>query len=84
MKRPLIAAVALSAALCTAAFAQTQFHVSKQERGGRTLSSVTRLDDTSRVEELARMLAGSVTDASLRAAAELLEAAAASATQPTS
>lgn len=67
-----------------AAFAQTQFHVSKQERGGRTLSSVTRLDDTSRVEELARMLAGSVTDASLRAAAELLEAAAASATQPTS
>ncbi len=67
-----------------AAFADTQYHVSKREQGGRTLSGVTRLDREARVRELARMLSGNVTDASLRAAEELLIAAAKSAAQPTS
>lgn len=67
-----------------AAFADTQYHVSKQERAGRTLSGVVRLDAEGRVRELARMLSGSTSDASLNAARELLEAAADSAVQPTS
>ncbi len=59
-----------------AAFAHVQYHVSKQERGGRTLTSVARLDEAGRRDELARMLAGKSSEASLRAAAELLEQAA--------
>ncbi len=55
-----------------AAWADTQYHVSKQEVGGRTLTRVTLLEGESRVEEIARMLAGAVTDNSRRAAQELL------------
>lgn len=66
-----------------AAFADTQYHVSKEERGGRTLSGVSRLDRAGRVHELARMLSGTATAASLTAAEELLVAAAESAAQPT-
>lgn len=59
-----------------AAFAHVQFQVSKGEADGRTLSAVSRLTAAERVAELARMLSGSATDASLRAAEELLAAAA--------
>lgn len=58
-----------------AAFAHVQFQVSKKETEGRTLSAVRRLSADERVAELARMLSGSTTDASLRAAEELLTAA---------
>lgn len=59
-----------------AAFAHVQFQVSKRESEGRTLSAVRRLDREERIAELARMLSGSTTEASLRAAEELLAAAA--------
>ncbi len=55
-----------------AAWADTQYHVSKQELGGRTLTRVTLLEGEARVDEIARMLAGAVTDNSRRAARELL------------
>lgn len=41
-----------------AAFADTQLKVTKSSDGSVTSSSVVRLDDNSRVEELARMLSG--------------------------
>ena len=41
-----------------AAAASTHFHIEKSIRGSRTVTTVARLADTDRVEELARMLAG--------------------------
>jgi DNA repair protein RecN (Recombination protein N) len=58
-----------------AAFAQAQYHVEKHERDGRTVTTVERLTGAERVSELARMLSGSVTEASLTAATELLSGA---------
>ena len=55
-----------------AAFADSHFVVSKDLAGARTVTSVTRLGDAERPHELARMLSGSVTQASLEHAAELL------------
>jgi di/tricarboxylate transporter len=60
-----------------AAYAHAHFAVTKEDRGGRTVTRVARLDDEQREAELARMLSGAVTDASLRNARELLAAAAA-------
>ncbi len=58
-----------------AARAQTHFRVSKKTTGeGQTLTRVESLDVPERVEELARMLAGStVTDAARAAARHLME-----------
>lgn len=59
-----------------AAFADTQLQVSKDADGGYTSSSVTALDDTERVAELARMLSGLGDSATgLAHARELLELA---------
>lgn len=58
-----------------AAFADTHFVVSKGVQDGRTVTTVERLDDSKRPAELARMLSGSVTAASLEHAAELLDGA---------
>lgn len=60
-----------------AAFAHEQYLVSKEEQDGRTVSSVRRLDGTERAAELARMLSGNTSEASLRAATEMLESASA-------
>ena len=58
-----------------AAFADAQFYVAKQESGGRTVTRVTRLRDSERELELARMLSGSASDAALANAKELLSEA---------
>ncbi len=58
-----------------AAFADAQYSVSKVEAGQRTVTRVARLDREARLQELARMLSGGVTEASLRHAEELLELA---------
>jgi DNA repair protein RecN (Recombination protein N) len=59
-----------------AAFADSHFHVEKAVEGARTVTRVTKLSRTERIEELARITAGaSVTDAARRAAEELLLAA---------
>ena len=58
-----------------AAFADAQFSVYKEEERGRTLVRVARLDRAEREQELARMLFGTVTKASLGAARELLSEA---------
>ena len=59
-----------------AAYADAHFVVSKAEEGGRTLTTVRPVTGRERVEELARMLSGTVTDASLSHAEELLSEAA--------
>jgi DNA repair protein RecN (Recombination protein N) len=56
-----------------AACAHQHLRVSKVRRANRTLSQVTPLDDEMRVAELARMLGGSTSAASLAHARELLQ-----------
>ena len=59
-----------------AAFAHHHFVVAKDDDGNVTSSSVTRLAESDRVDELARMLAGQEESASAQAhARELLELA---------
>ena len=59
-----------------AALADTHFRISKEERDGRTFTTVTPLDRDGRVRELARLHGGDiVTDTALRAAEEQLVAA---------
>ncbi|MDD5307361.1 MAG: DNA repair protein RecN [Deltaproteobacteria bacterium] len=56
-----------------AALADAHFRVSKDSRGGRTVTVVTRLERNERVEELARMLGGErITKKTHEAAEELL------------
>lgn len=58
-----------------AAAGRTHFSIEKRVRGSRTVTSVRRLDDTGRVEELARMIGGADAGDQARASArELLEA----------
>jgi DNA repair protein RecN (Recombination protein N) len=58
-----------------AALADTQFVVDKAEAKGRTTSSVRRLKDSERIDEIARMIGGvKVGDAAKRAAEEMLRA----------
>jgi DNA repair protein RecN (Recombination protein N) len=57
-----------------AKYAERHLLVTKSVRGSRTTSSIRTLDDTERVEELARMTSGAtVTKASLAHAREMLE-----------
>jgi DNA repair protein RecN (Recombination protein N) len=57
-----------------AAFATTHYVASKSVKDGRTQSAVTKVDGAdSRQREIARMLSGHITDASLKHAEELLE-----------
>jgi DNA repair protein RecN (Recombination protein N) len=57
-----------------AALGTAQFRIAKAVRAGRTLTSVERLDEAARVEELARMMGGAtVTAAGREGARELLE-----------
>lgn len=55
-----------------AAFADAQYFVEKRSKDDRTVTRVHRLEPHEREQELARMLSGSVTDASLRNARELV------------
>jgi len=56
-----------------AAYADTHFQIEKQVARGRTRTTVTRLDDRGRVEELSRMLGGeAITDGLRRSAREML------------
>ncbi len=56
-----------------AAYADTHFEIEKRVDGGRTRTSVLRLGDDGRVEELARMLGGeAITDGLRRSAREML------------
>ena len=55
-----------------AAAAATHFHIEKTVRGARTSTSVTRLSDDARVEELARMIGGGAVGEPARAAAREL------------
>jgi DNA repair protein RecN (Recombination protein N) len=52
----------------------SHYQVSKEEKGGRTITSVAKLDHKERVEELARMLGGSkITETTLKHAREMIE-----------
>ena len=56
-----------------AAYADSHFQIEKRVDGGRTQTSVVRLDESGRVEELSRMLGGTaVTDAIRASAREML------------
>jgi DNA repair protein RecN (Recombination protein N) len=57
-----------------AAFANQHFLIEKQEKGGRTKTSVRLLNDDERTEEIARMLSGAkLTETSIRHAEQLLK-----------
>jgi DNA repair protein RecN (Recombination protein N) len=57
-----------------AAFADHHFRVEKLVEGGRTRTSVTRLDGEERVKEMARMLGGvKITEKTMEHAREMLE-----------
>ena len=56
-----------------AAIADAHFYVEKQEKQGRTVSKVHRLEPHERELELACMLSGSSSDAALANARELLQ-----------
>src|SRR6478736_6516080 len=60
---------------CVAARAAGHFRVHKLESGGRTRTEVERLSQTSRVDELMRMLSGSRTENARRLAMDLVNAA---------
>lgn len=62
-----------------AAFADAHYKVEKVEVDGRTVTRLHRLEGDERTSELARLLSGTLTDASLRHASELLERAQAAA-----
>jgi DNA repair protein RecN (Recombination protein N) len=56
-----------------AARATTQFRIEKEIRGDRTVTTVARLDDNGRVDEIARMMGGaSITDSVRASAGELI------------
>jgi DNA repair protein RecN (Recombination protein N) len=58
-----------------AAYADVHFLIEKRVERGRTRTTVARLDDLARVEELARMLGGAqITDTLRRSAREMLKA----------
>ncbi len=58
-----------------AALADTHFLISKQERSGRTYTSVTALDLDGRKHELARIIGGTnITENTLKSAGEMLQA----------
>jgi len=58
-----------------ASFADQHFLIEKSEAGGRTKTSVRRLDSAERRQEVARMLSGAkVTEASLKNAEQMLKA----------
>jgi DNA repair protein RecN (Recombination protein N) len=60
-----------------AARASTQFRIEKDVRRNRTVTSVSRLDESARVEEVARMIGGATVTDSVRASArEMLGSAA--------
>lgn len=58
-----------------AAVADAHFHVSKAEKGTRTVTAVHQVEADRRVEELARLLDGSVSEVSLEHARVLLDKA---------
>lgn len=59
-----------------AAMADTQFVIVKQQRDGNTYTKVTKLDESGRRAELARLIGGeTVTETTLRGAGELIRAA---------
>jgi DNA repair protein RecN (Recombination protein N) len=65
-----------------AARATTQFQIEKHVRGSRTVTTVRRLGDVERVEEIARMIGGSALTDAVRASARDLLASPAAAANP--
>jgi DNA repair ATPase RecN len=60
-----------------AAAASTHFHIDKQVKGSRTVTTVRKLSPDDRVEEIARMMAGGAASAQVREGARELLAGAA-------
>jgi DNA repair protein RecN (Recombination protein N) len=56
-----------------AACANQQYSVSKKQTEESTTSSIRLLDEESRIQQLALIASGSLTDASIQAAKELLQ-----------
>ena len=57
-----------------ASFADQHYRIDKREAGGRTRTSITRLDERERTQEVARMLSGArLTETSLKHAEQLLK-----------
>ncbi|MBN1383906.1 MAG: DNA repair protein RecN [Elusimicrobia bacterium] len=57
-----------------AAFSSTHFHISKKVSGGKTITSVTKLSEAEKTDEISRMLGGQkTTDTSIKHAEELIK-----------
>jgi DNA repair protein RecN (Recombination protein N) len=57
-----------------ACLSQSHYLISKEERGGRTLTSARMLDQEGRIEEIARMLGGSrITETTIKHAREMVK-----------
>ncbi len=57
-----------------AALGETHMLIAKQERGGRTYTTVTPLDREGRIQELARIIGGThITETTLKSAEEMLQ-----------
>lgn len=57
-----------------AAFSATHFHISKNISGGKTVTSVAKLTETEKINEISRMLGGEkITDTSTKHAKELIK-----------
>lgn len=57
-----------------ASLAQSHYLISKEEKGGRTITSAQALDDKARIDEIARMLGGSkITETTLKHAREMVK-----------
>lgn len=57
-----------------AAFSSTHFHISKNMSGGKTATSVAKLNESEKINEISRMLGGeNITDTSTKHAKELIK-----------
>ena len=54
-----------------AACADTHYFVSKEDKDNKTITHVSELDETGRINQLALISSGSITDISAKAAQEL-------------
>lgn len=57
-----------------ASYGTSHFYISKSEQDGKTKTSVEKLDDSTRIREIARLLGGNISDFSLNHAKLMLDA----------
>lgn len=56
-----------------ASYGKSHFLIEKNEKDGKTITSVKKLDDKERVLEIARLVSGTISESSMKSSEELLE-----------